>query len=191
MAVPGEIKSSTCPVSYFRYKWIPENMGTEEENNLLLSNLLFHSYFLLREFSEPDVFSVLRDPKWISPPQEFVQLLPKPIQTLCSYGFHWQEVSQAYHHNFPGFVLHQAPVNCIYRLLLLLLEEAIAASSFSFCHRDLYIQILSFYSYFMFSGVWSFPACSFSQRYGRFPQICVSMIIFPEHSPKVGDQETQ
>lgn len=66
--------------------------------------------------------------------------------------------------NFPGFVLHQVPVICIYRLLLLLLEEAIAPSSLSFCHCDFihphYFLLLLLY---LFRGM-IFPCLFFQPK---------------------------
>lgn len=160
---------------------------TSEYKRIWGSNLLFHNYFRLREFSEPDVFSVLNTPKWISPPRVFVQPLPKPTQTLCTYGGVSSLPSQLF------LVLF-----CTKFLLALFAgsyffywKKQLIFLNFLFAIVISHIQISSSYSYFIFSEGWSCPACSFSQSYGRFPQIWSFMIIFPEPPPKIGDQEKQ
>lgn len=104
MAVPGGDQELNLPSISSQLQVNARECGDRRGEFDTLSNLLLHNYFQLTEFSEPDVFSVLGDPKWTSLPHVFVQPLPKPTKKpLCTYSFHWQEVSQAYHHNFSWF----------------------------------------------------------------------------------------
>lgn len=181
-------RAQLCPVSSL-LQVIARECGDRRGEFDTLSNLLFHNYFQLREFSEPAVFSVLRDPKEIPPSHVFVQPVPKPIQTLCTYGFHWQEVSQAYHHHFwfyfapsPCYLYLQAPTSLTgrsnYSFFIFFLPLWFSSSRLSpltpilfFQRDDISLLILS------------------AKTMGNFPGF--GPPIFPEPSPKIGAQETQ
>lgn len=110
MAVPGGDQGLNLPSILYQLQMNARECQNRRGEFDTLSNLLFHGFFQLGEFSEPDVFSVLSNPKWTSPPRVFVQPLPKPVQTHCTYGFQWQEVSQANCHNFSWLCF--APSSC-------------------------------------------------------------------------------